>query len=185
MKHRTLTGRILYTSCKPGREGAQRGYESFIVTRHTDGRTTIRAHCAIEEPEPAVLRDVIYSLDENDRPLDCHVRLTVDDRFMGSGWFRMTPGTIECESHGPAIGRVSQVVAVDDHYDGFGTHPIVGDGYFTRCIDVSKGPHRRQVRAFMPSGDHRGATPPLITEARLTLEYVGEETVTVTAGTFT
>ena len=37
----------------------------------------------------------------------------------------------------------------------------------------------------MPSGDHRGATPPLITEARLTLEYVGEETVTVTAGTFT
>jgi hypothetical protein len=51
-------------------------------------------------------------------------------------------------------------------------------------MDISKGPHRRPVKAFMPSVDHRGATPPLLAEANLILEYVGDEVVTVAAGTF-
>lgn len=184
MQHRTIRGHIRYTSRKPDRVGQERGREYFTMTRHTDGKLTIRAQCEIEEPAPTVLRDVIYSLDENDRPMDCHVRLTIGDTFMGSGWFRMSPDLIECESYGPTIGRVSQKVAVDGHYDGFGTHPIIGDAYMTRCMDLSRGPHKREIRAFLPSPDHRGATPPLIAESRLYLEYVGEETVTVEAGTF-
>ncbi|MEE3623494.1 hypothetical protein UCD39_05760 [Nitrospirillum sp. BR 11752] len=184
MQHRTLRGRIRYTSRKPGRVGEERGRESFTITRHTDGKVTIRALCEIEEPAPTVLRDVIYSLDENDRPMDCHVRLTVGDRFMGSGWFRMTPEQIECVSYGPTIGRISQVMPVNGHYDGFGTHPIIGDAYMTRCMDVARGPHKRPLRAFLPSPDHRGATPPLVAETNLFLEYVGDETVTVAAGTF-
>lgn len=184
MQHRTIRGSILYTSRKPERLGQERGREEFTMTRHSDGKLTIRALCEIEEPAPTVLRDVIYSLDENDRPMDCHVRLTVGDRFMGSGWFRMAPGVIECESFSPTIGRISQSVPVVGDYDGFGTHPIIGDAYMTRCMDLSRGPHKRQIRAFLPSPDHRGATPPLVAESRLYLEYVGEETVSVAAGTF-
>lgn len=184
MQHRTIRGTIRYTSRKPERVGQERGREHFTMTRHTDGKLTIRAQCEIEEPAPTVLRDIIYSLDENDRPMDCHVRLTVGDKFMGTGWFRMSPGLIECESYGPSIGRVSQQMPVEGHYDGFGTHPIIGDAYLTRCLDLSRGPHKREIRAFLPSVDHRGATPPLIAESRLYMEYVGEETVTVTAGTF-
>jgi hypothetical protein len=184
MQHRTIRGAIRYTSRKPDRHGQERGREFFTMTRHTDGKLTIRAQCEIEEPAPTVLRDVIYSLDENDRPMDCHVRLTVGDKFMGSGWFRMTANSIECESYGPSIGRVSQVMPVEGHYDGFGTHPIIGDAYMTRCMDLSRGPHKRELRAFLPSVDHRGATPPLAAESRLYLEYVGDETVTVAAGTF-
>ena len=37
---------------------------------------------------------------------------------------------------------------------------------------------------FLPSPDHRGATPPILAELRMGLEYVGDETVTVTAGAF-
>ena len=51
-------------------------------------------------------------------------------------------------------------------------------------MDVTKGPHRRTLRLFVPSPDHRGATPPLASEVRIDLEYLGEETVTVAAGTF-
>jgi hypothetical protein len=51
-------------------------------------------------------------------------------------------------------------------------------------MDRSKGPHKRDFRCFLPSPDHRGATPPLLAEARIQLAYVGEETVTVKAGTF-
>ncbi len=184
MKHRTITGAIAYTSRKPERMHEARGRETFTITRHTDGAVTIRAHCEIEDPEPTVLRDVIYSLAAAGRPADCFVRLTIGDAFMGSGWFRMTADGIECESYGPSIGRVSQAVPVQGHYHGFGTHPIIGYAYMTRCMDGAREGETRPLRVFLPSVDHRGATPPLTAEANLSLQYVGDERVTVAAGSF-
>jgi hypothetical protein len=183
-RHRTIQGRIAYTSKKPEMFGRERGRETFVYTRHGDGKLVLRAHCEIDEPAPTVMRDVVYSIDENDRPMDCFVRLTVGDAFMGAGFFRMGDGFIECESYGPSIGRISQRLEVEGRYDVFGTHPIVADAYGTRQMDLSLGPHKRELRAFLPSADHRGATAPLITEARIFLEYVGEETTTVAAGRF-
>lgn len=188
MQHRTVTGRIRYTSNKPERLGQERGREWFSFTHHTDGSAIFRARCEIEDPDPSVIRDIIYALDSDGRPQDLHVHLTVGDRFMGSGWLHHTPGAdgglVECESFGPSIGRVSQQVSYTGAIDGFGTHPIAGDGFTTRCMDVSRGPHRRNIRVFLPSPDHRGATPPLIAEVNIGLEYLGDETVTVEAGTF-
>jgi len=105
MQHRTITGKILYTSRKPERMGEERGRENFTFTVHADGKRILRAQCEIEEPSPTVLRDIIYALDENDMPMDCFVRLTIGDRFMGAGLFIMRDGQIECESYGPSIGR--------------------------------------------------------------------------------
>lgn len=183
-QHRTISGRILYTSKKPEILDQERGRETFVYTRHSDGKLTLRAHCEIDEPAPTVMRDIVHSLDEHDRPMDCFVRLTVGDAFMGAGMFIMGDEAIECESYGPSIGRVSQCTKIEGGYDIFGTHPIQADAYSTRVMDVSKGPHKRKLRCFLPSGDHRGATPPLIAEGHIFLEYLGDETVTVTAGTF-
>ncbi len=184
MAHRTVRGKVRYTSKKPEMLDKERGREWFAFTHHGDGKVSFRAQCEIEEPAPTVMRDIVYSIDENFRPMDLQVRLTVGDRFMGVGLFLMGDGWIECESYGPSIGRLSQRVETGGHYDGFGTHPIVGDGYMTRCMDVSKGPHRRTLRCFLPSPDHRGATPPMISEVSIDLEYVGPEQATVPAGTF-
>lgn len=185
MKHRTVSGKIRYTSMKPGMEGQERGRESFSFTHHTDGSVILRATCEIEEPDPTVLRDITYHLGPDMLPLNLHVHLTIGDAFMGSGWLRHDPETqtIECESFGPSIGRVSQQVRAGT-FDAFGTHPVVGDGYLARKMDTGKGPHRRTMRCFLPSPDHRGATPPLIAEVNIVLEYVGEEEKTVAAGTF-
>jgi len=92
-------------------------------------------------------------------------------------------GTVTCESFGPSIGRLSQEMKVGA-FDAFGTHPVVADAYLGRKMDVSKGPHRRNMRCFLPSPDHRGATPPMIAEVNIALEYVGDEEKTVAAGTF-
>lgn len=189
MKHRRISGKLLYTSNKPEFKGAQRGQEWFTFTHHGNGAVTYRAHCEIWHPEPTVMRDIVYSLDERGLPMDCHVRLTVGDEYMGSGWFQFEldddgDGLVACESHGPSIGRLSQTRETMGPIDGFGTHPIVGDAYLTKCMDISKGPHRRQIRTFLPSPDHRGATPPMIACVEIGLEYVGEEEVTVKAGTF-
>ena len=188
MRHRTVRGRIRYTSKKPELLDQERGREWFAFTHHGDGSVVLRAQCEIEEPAPTVLRDIVYAIGPDGRPRHLHVHLTVGDAFMGSGWFRHTVevngGNIECESDSPSLGRVSQRVAYDGAIDGFGTHPIVGDGYLTRCMDVGRGPHRRTIRAYLPSPDHRGATPPLAAEVRIDLAYLGDETVTVAAGTF-
>ena len=181
--HRTLRGTIVYTSKKPERLDQPRGIEHFTFTKHGDGKTTLRAHCVIEEPDPMVMRDIIYSLDADNRPMDCHVRLTVGDQFMGSGWFRFGPDFIECESYGPTIGRVSQRVELTRPIDGFGTHPIVADGYLLGTMTWTPG-QRRTIHVKLPSPDHRGATPPLIAEVNIDAIYLGDETVTVKAGTF-
>jgi hypothetical protein len=186
MKHRSVAGTILYTSMKPGREGQARGREHFRFTHHDDGSTILRATCEIEEPDPTVLRDIVYHLGPGMVPLNLHVHLTVGDAHMGSGWMRHDPATgmLECESHSPSLGRISQRVQANGAFDAFGTHPVVGDGYLARTMAVARGPHRRQLRVFLPSPDHRGATPPLIAEVKINLDYVGEEERTVAAGTF-
>lgn len=184
MPHRQIRGAIRYTSRKPEKMGEERGREWFAFTHHGDGSVVIRAQCEIEEPSPTVLRDVIYAIGPEGRPRNLHVHLTVGDAFMGSGWFAIGADTIECESIGPSIGRLSQRIPIGGPIDGFGTHPIVGDGYITRCMDLARGPHRRPIRVFVPSPDHRGATPPIASEVTIDLEYLGEETVTVAAGTF-
>jgi hypothetical protein len=133
-----------------------------------------------------VLRDIVYHLGPGMVPLSLHVHLTVGDAHMGSGWMRHGPatGTLECESHSPSLGRIAQVVQAGDAFDAFGTHPVVGDGYLARAMDISRGPHRRLMRVFLPSPDHRGAKPPLIAEVKFNLDYVGEEERTVPARSF-
>ncbi len=186
MRHRTVSGQLRYTSKKPDMMDAERGREQFSFTRHGDGAVTLQAHCEIEDPQPTVMRDILYSIDALGRPMDCHVRLSLDDAYLGSGWVRFdhAAGVVECESHGPTIGRLSQRLAIPDGLAGFGTHPISGDGYLTRCMDVSAGPHRRLVRLLLPSADHRGATPPMLAQVDIHLEYLGETIRTVAAGTF-
>ena len=166
-----------------------RGHETFHITKHGDGKLTLRAHCEIEEPDPKVMRDVVLSIDHNNRPMDCFIRLTVGDEFMGSGWFRFDldetgDGIIECESYGPSIDRISQKQKTNGRFHSFGTHPIVGDGFNCKSIDISNGPVVEQMRCFMPSLDHRGATPPIISELTIGCQYHGKEEITVKAGTF-
>ena len=189
MKHKNIFGRIGYSSKKPHLMDQPRGHETFHITKHGDGKLTLRAHCEIEEPDPKVMRDVILSTDHNNRPMDCFIRLTVGDEFMGSGWFRFDldetgDGIIECESYGPSIDRTSQKQKTNGKFHSFGTHPIVGDGFNCKSIDISNGPVVEQMRCFMPSLDHRGATPPMISELTIGCQYHGKEEITVKAGTF-
>ncbi|MFN4112503.1 MAG: hypothetical protein ACK4GD_01020 [Sphingomonadaceae bacterium] len=185
MKHRTVSGKIRYSSMKPGREGEERGREWFTFTHHTDGSVIMRARCEIEDPDPSVLRDIVCHIGPDRKPHNLLVHLTLGDQFLGSGWMRYDQASdqITCESFGPSIGRNSETRQAGK-FDAFGTHPVAGDGFTTRLLDTSQGAHRRRLRFFLPSPDHRGATPPQIAEVNMTMEYVGEEEKTVAAGTF-
>ncbi len=183
MMHRTVRGRLAYTSKKPDRMNQPRGDERFTFTHHTDGKVVLRAYCEIEEPSPTVMRDVVYAMDEHGKPMDCTVRLVVGDKFNGSGWIRFTPNTIECESYGPSIGRVSQRVDLTEPIDGFGTHPVVADAYLLGRMEWTTI-KRRTLSMYLPSPDLRGATPPILAPIKIDAEFVADETITVKAGTF-
>ena len=184
--HKTLRGHIHYTSSKPGREGVERGREHFTITVHGDGRRTLRAHCEIDD-EPNVLRDVTLTKNENWDTLDAFVRLSLGDEQQGSSWFYFGDTGADCEGWTHERGRFSEHEAYDERPAIFGTHPIQGDAWHLAVIDRSEGPKVHTFDRFlMTSLDHRGATGPSLVwhDPGMIIEFIGEETITVGAGTF-
>lgn len=187
--HETIRGRLLYTSRKPGRENAERGREHFTITKHGDGRRTLRAHAEIDD-SPNVLRDVTLTVDKNWTTRDAFVRLSVGDQTMGSSWFRFNDTFAECEGYleaGENAGRISERIEYDRPPDLFGTHPIQGDAWHLHSLDISAGPCVKIFDRFLMSSlDHRGATGPSLVwhEPGMRVEFIGEEQITVGAGTF-
>ena len=181
--HRSVRGTIRYTSNKPDRLGQTRGREYFMINVHGDGKRTCIAHCEIDD-RPSVMRDITYSLDADWYPLDCFVRLAVNDRFMGSGWFRFGPDFTECETWTALEGRVTQRMETNGRLRTFQNHAIVCDGWHLRLYDRSKRGVQTIEEMLLSSPDHRGATGPLLFRAGLCMDFVGEENIKVEAGTF-
>jgi hypothetical protein len=189
MEHETIRGRLLYTSKKPEIMDKVRGGETFTITKYVDGGRTLRAHCAIDENSPRVLRDSITSFDAAWNPIDGFVRLTVDEKFVGSSWYRFTPTLAECEGYTEQEGRISHRFELDKPARLFGTHPIQADAFLTQSYDLSQGPGEQVIPGgLMCSFHHRGADGPIllrrVNTAGSYFRFVGQETVKVIAGEF-
>jgi len=187
MEHETIRGRIRYTSKKPEILDKERGGESFMITKYIDGGRTLRTHAAIDENSPRVLRDTVFSFDKNWRPTDGYVRLTVDEEFVGTTWYRFTANAIECEGYTAQEGRFSSRLDLDKPAQLIVTHPIQGDAMLTTVYDTSKGPGELVTDPIPTiSFSHRGGTGPglLTRKKKGFFRYLGPETVTVEAGTF-
>ena len=179
MAHRTLRGRIAYLHDELG----ERGREWFTITVHGDGARTVRAQCEMDDE--ALLRDVTYSVDGSWRPLDAFVRMVRRDTFVGSAWFRFRDDGAECESFTAADGRVSQRRELGVRPLLFAPHPLVCDGWQASAFDHSRGPGRQRLDPCSNSSSRPdGGSGPSIGIVRKDLEYVGDETITVPAGTF-
>lgn len=177
MRHRAVTGRIDYRRF----DGRLRGHETFHLTAHADGDRTIRTVSEIYDT--GILRDVTYTVDRSWRPKDAAIRLRIDDRFVGSSWFRFDGPSAECEALLADGGRISQRLDLDGPPDSFNPHPVQVDMWHF-------GPYRRDgdavqtIRVLTASPLHDGASGPLLASLELPIEYVGPETITVEAGTF-
>jgi hypothetical protein len=185
MAYRTIRGKILYTSKKPERMDQERGREFFTITCQPDGTNVLHAHCEIDD-EPMVVRDVVQAMDsQTSAPHDCHVRLSVDHKFEGSGWFRFTDTVVECETINQRDGRIAQRIETDAPIQWMQCHPIVGDALLMKAYDLSQGPGKRFLdKVMLSSPDHRGATGPMLFPLGFGIQYVGEERITVAAGEF-
>lgn len=179
MKHRTIRGKILYLD----NETRETGREWFTITVQPDGRRTLRAQCEMDDRR--LLRDVIYSVDADWYPLDCFVRLSIEERLTGTGWFRFTDRLAECETFTAAAGRLSQRRDLTERTPSFGAHPVVCDIWHLARFDRSKGERIQTSRNVLLSArEPDGGSGPMFSAMDLTIEYVGREEVTVPAGTF-
>jgi hypothetical protein len=144
----------------------------------------VHAHCEIDDA-PNVVRDVMLALGPQGHPLDASVRLTVGDRFEGTGFFRFNDRVAEAQTFNRNAGRCSQLIDLPEPLRALGAHPICGDALVLRLYDLKQGPGRQFFPHLMlTSPDHRGATGPTLYSLGFGLEYVGTDRVTVTAGTF-
>ena len=134
-----------------------------------------------------MLRDVTLTKNKGWDTLDAFVRLSLGDEQQGSSWFYFGDEGADCEGWTHERGRFSEHEDYDERPAIFGTHPIQGDAWHLAVIDRSDGPGVHTFDRFlMTSLDHRGATGPSLVwhDAGMIIEFVGEETITVGAGTF-
>ena len=177
MQHKTTRGKILYLH-----HGEEIGREWFTVTRHGTGARSFRALCEMDDHD--LLRDVIYSVGTNWEPLDCFVRLSIRDRFVGSSWFRFDEQGGECEGYTVGEGRVSQRIDVGHRPPSFGAHPIICDMWHLSQFDKTGARLQAMRDIMLSSSEPDGGTGPILTSNDLTIEYFGKEELTVPAGTF-
>jgi hypothetical protein len=189
---RTYSGTIAYVG---DGEVGERGRERFHVTVHDNGDRTINARCEIDDAQ--VVRDVVYSVDGDWKPIDAFIRLNVKGRFMGSGWFHFTDQQAECETFMAEGGRVSQSMSraantQAEHAVSFGAHPVACDVWHLGVhqpveANDDKTAEDRKVRihtAFMSSLLPNGASGPMLSTMTFGVEQLDDEILTVRAGTF-
>jgi hypothetical protein len=179
MQHRTLRYDIDYLTA----DGTKRGQEPCMVTVHGDGARTIRARSEIFDTE--ILRDVIYTIDKDFRPIDCFIRVTVEERFVGSSWFRFHGNVAECEGFTAGEARISQRVDLPQPAPSFITHAVATDVW--HCTNIKKDPALgAQLIDSIPSCSPlpNGASGPVLGVWSKRAEYVGIEEIEVPGGKF-
>jgi len=178
MQHQTLRFKVAYL----GPQG-EWGREWCTMTVHGNGDRTIRALCEIDDRK--IFRDVTYTVDRDFAPVDCFVRLTIKDRFVGSTWFRFAGARGEAEGYTLGEGRFSQVVDFDGPPHSMVVHPVSVDLWHWARIehDPARG---MQVCAPLAtcSPTPFGDTGPMLGPYTMRAKFLGRERVSVRAGTF-
>jgi len=179
MQHRTIDYRIDYLAA----DGRKRGQEFCTLTSHHDGRRTLRARSEIFGAE--VLRDVIYTVDAAFRPIDALIRVSMQDRFVGSGWFRFTDMLAECESQTAAEGRLSQRIELAAPAASFITHAVASDVWHGASIVKSQDLGAQMIGTVLSASPlHNGSSGPSLGHWPLQAHYLGCEPVETPAGRF-
>jgi len=182
MNHRSYRGKMLYLSDGVG----ETGREWFHVTIQPDGTRTMRATCEMDDDR--LLRDVVTTVDANWYPIDAFVRLSVEEKLVGSSWFHFTDNAAECQGFTSQEGRVSQHFATEERVGFFGAHQLHGDAWACATLerDQNLGPDATDVNfssSHLPNG---GSGPILVpTPAEfMSKKYVGRDQIEVAAGSF-
>lgn len=172
-----IHGRLSY---RRKADSSERGYEDWWLTRNRDGSRTMRTLAMTGDSK--FVRDVTYTVDANERPLQVFIQLQVGDRLTGTGYFRVSGDTMKVMTDSVDTGHTLQTIEVPNKFHVL-THAVMLDGWPAWALEQVPG--RDQTIAVYTTSPHwNGTTGPLgqMIEQRFT--YLGTERITVPAGTF-
>ncbi len=160
-----------------------RGREEWTLTAAEDGTRTMRAHCRMWDSR--IERDVVHTVSPEFRPLRTFISHRVAGEFLGEGWFVMGDAAVESHLLLREEGRVSQRIDLAAPPPFFVPHAVCCDSWIVPSYDLAAGGRQPLVGGFRSSPRPNGATGPYAEEMTgITAALLGEETVTVPAGTF-
>lgn len=174
MKPRSTRGKILYIGDAVG----ERGREWFHRTDYPDGTKVFRTISEIDDSQ--IVRDVVWSVDANFRPLDCYERLVVRGT-LSMGWFTFEKGYCRVEGVYADLGRVSQRLDYTHEPTFLACHPLVGDCLAVAGYDFSAG-GRQVLHGIATSPTVNGSTGPIATRSSHPVDYLGWVTVETPIG---
>ena len=179
--HKRIDLRIQFRSERDGKP-IIRGTEVVSYDFNDDGSIIFRATSRSDSPQ--VTRDVVYTLAPNYRPRDAFVRLQVDGRYEGAGWFRFQDGLILSTTQNHQSGGGGGGFKIDGTVTSFCAHPVSTDVLVAAAYEHA-GPKRQTPKnMFLSSPDPFGRTGPVLAESKVALEYVGREALETPAGRF-
>lgn len=173
-----VQGRIAYR-----RQGEETGRERFELIRHAQtGNRTLRAFCEMDDA--GLTRDVTILLDPEFRPLDGFCRVTQHGAAKGAMLFLCEQDRVLSEGTTAAAGRISQSLPTPGPAAYLGLHPLACDA----LAALRRGADRPGVflpvegvtNSISPNGDEGLFAVPVAIE----VAYLGDEALTVEAGTF-
>lgn len=173
-----LHGRLSYRT-KTG-SGVERGREDWWLTRNRDGSRTMRTLAMTDDSK--FVRDVIYTIDVDERPLLVLIQLQVGSQLVGTGYFRVAGDKMTVVTDAVDTGNTVQVVDVPARFHVL-THAVMLDGWPAWALDMEQE-GGQTIAVYTTSPLWNGTSGPLgrMIEQRFTL--LGSERITVPAGTF-
>ena len=161
--------------------GLQRGCEDWWLTRNRDGTTTMR--CLAMTDDSKFVRDVTLTRDKDGRPTDAYVRLMVEKQLIGIGYFRIEGDKLYVVADGIETGHCVQTVKIPTGLFGIVTHAVMLDGWAIFNYERAKGGEQMRT-IYNTSTRWDGTDGPLGRLETYRINLLGEEEVTVPAGTF-
>jgi hypothetical protein len=127
-------------------------------------------------------------VDASWRPVDGFVRVTIEEKLVGSSWFCFDSHVAVCEGRTAKDGRLSQRMSTDAPIQSFGTHALHNDTWVAARLrqwrgDIRDFPFVTFATSRLANG---GSGPELVAipAGHESVEDHGDERVTVAAGTF-
>ncbi|MFO1426376.1 MAG: hypothetical protein U1F11_05275 [Steroidobacteraceae bacterium] len=156
-------------------------WEQFIVTTNPDGSHT--AQSMTRFPGGSIVRHVTQTVDAQFRPMDGVLRLFVGPEYQGTLVRRVVGDNVTSLLLAPDGSPIQEATLPGGQDLVLGYHPTVVEGWkFTHCDRSRKG--TQHVRILTTSATWNGGQMSHGKEVTLAIEYIGEEKITVPAGTF-
>lgn len=173
-----LTGRIAYRAS----DGRELGREFFEILTHNGGRI-LRALCAMDDV--SLIRDVSLSMRPDWTPEEGTCRITKNGAQESSLWFRVEDSGVRVDTSLAGEAHPQIFVETSQRLPYLGLHPLQGDAIIAQQRGTDAIGEFRAIETVTNSISPNGDEAPGGTRMHIMAAYMGEEEITVTAGTFT